>query len=88
MCNLKSKGDLTLKLLNLDLFFKEYPIFVLRIYQIQNVISQLIFEILERFFLLSTSLKYFYQKRYKNLELKDVSKCDEKMKFVRPHEPQ
>ena len=37
--------------------------------QIQNVIiSQLRFEILERFFQLSTSLKYFYQKRYKNLE--------------------
>ena len=50
--------------------------------QIQNIISQLIFEILERFFQLSTSLKYFYQKRYKNLELKDVSKCGEKIKFV------
>ena len=33
MCNLNSKGDSTIKLLNLDLFYKGgYPVFVFRIY--------------------------------------------------------
>ena len=52
--------------------------------QIQNAISQFIFEMLEKFFQLSTSLEYFYQKRYEilgdskvlNLLMDDVSKCD------------
>ena len=66
MSNLKSKGDLTIKLLNLDLFYKGgTPVLCYKSIQIQNAIFQLIFEILKKFFQLSTSLEYFYQKRYK-----------------------
>ena len=43
--NSNHHGDTTIKRLNFDLFYKGYPIFVARIIQIQNVISQLIFEI-------------------------------------------
>ena len=51
MCNLNSKGDSTIKLLNLDLFYKGgIPILCSEFFQIQNVISQLIFEILKNFF--------------------------------------
>ena len=65
MCNLNSKGDLTVKLLNLYLFYKwGTPFLWNQFIQIQNVISHLIFEILENFFQLSTSLEYFYQKWY------------------------
>ena len=50
MCNLNSKGDLTIKLLNLDLFYKGVtPFLCSKFIQIQNVISQLIFEILKFF---------------------------------------
>ena len=44
--NSNHHGDTTIKRLNFDLFYKGYPIFVARIIQIQNVISQLIFEII------------------------------------------
>ena len=65
MCNSNSKGDLTVKLLNLDLFYKwGTPFLWNQFIKIQNVISHHIFEILENFFQLSTSLEYFYQKRY------------------------
>ena len=57
MCNLKTKGDSTIKLLNLDLFYGGIPFLCSEFIQIQNVISQLIFEILENFFQLSTSLE-------------------------------
>ena len=58
MCNLNSKGDSTIKLLNLDLFYKGgIPILCSEFFQIQNVISQLIFEILKIFFQLSTFLE-------------------------------
>ena len=61
MCNLNSKGDSTIKLLNLDLFYKGggegTPFLCSEFIQIQNVISQLIFEILKIFFQLSTSLE-------------------------------
>ena len=45
--NSNHHGNTTIKRLNFDLFYKGYPIFVVRIIQIQNVISQLIFEILK-----------------------------------------
>ena len=58
MCNLNSKGDSTIKLLNLDLFYKGgIPILCSEFFQIQNVISQLIFEILKKIFQLSTFLE-------------------------------
>ena len=64
MCNLNSKGDSTIKLLNLDLFYKGEggggggnPFLCSEFIQIQNVISQLIFEILKKTFQLSTSLE-------------------------------
>ena len=50
MCNLNSKGDLTIKLLNLELFYKGVtPFLCSKFIQIQNFISQLIFEILKFF---------------------------------------
>ena len=73
MCNLNSKGDLTLKLLNLDLFYKGYPVFVLRIYQTQNVISQLIFEILERFFSFQLPLNISIKSRIKIWSFKGLT---------------
>ena len=52
MCNLNSKGDSTIILLNLDLFYKGgTPFLCSEFIQIQNVISQLIFEILKKIFL-------------------------------------
>ena len=58
MCNLNSKGDSTIKLLNLDLFYKGgILILCSEFIQIQNVISQLTFEILKKFFQLSTFLE-------------------------------
>ena len=52
MSNLKSKGDLTIKLLNLDLFYKGgTPFLCYKSIQIQNAIFQLIFEILIRWYL-------------------------------------
>ena len=48
--NSNHHGDTIIKRLNFDLFYKGYPIFVARIIQIQNVISQLIFEILKILF--------------------------------------
>ena len=48
MCNLNSKGDSTKKLLNLVLFYKGGTSFLCSEFiQIQNVISQLIFEIFQ-----------------------------------------
>ena len=55
MCNLNTKGDSTIKLLNLELFYGGIPFLCSEFIQIQNVISQLIFEILEKNFQLSTS---------------------------------
>ena len=69
MSNLNSKGDLTIKLLNLDLFYKGgTSLLCYKSIQIQNAIFQLIFEILKKFFQLSTSLEYFYQKRYREIQ--------------------
>ena len=48
--NSNHHGDTTIKHFNFDLFYQGYPIFVARIIQIQNVISQLIFEILKILF--------------------------------------
>ena len=55
MCNLNTKGDSTIKLLNLDLFYRGIPFLCSEFIQTQNVISHLIFEILEKNFQLSTS---------------------------------
>ena len=66
MCNLNSKGDSTIKLLTLDSFYKGGTSFLWSEFiQIQNVISQLIYEIPKNFFQPSTSLEQFFQKRYK-----------------------
>ena len=68
MCNLNSKGGLTKKTLKFKLILKGgTPFLGCAFIQIHNVISQLTFEILEKLFQLSTSLKYFYPKRYKKL---------------------
>ena len=56
MCNLNSKGDLTINSYIKAYFTRRYPVFV---------ISQLIFRILEKFFQLSTSLEHL--KQYKKL---------------------
>ena len=51
MCNLNSKGDSAIKVLNLGLFYKGgTPFLCSEFIQVQNVISQLIFGILKKFF--------------------------------------
>ena len=66
MCNLNNKDDSTIKLLNLVLFYKGggdggggwgIRFLCFEFIQIQNVITQLIFEMLEKIFQLSTSLE-------------------------------
>ena len=64
MCNLNDKDDSTIKLLNLVLFYKGgtgggggIRFLCFEFIQIQNVITQLIFEMLEKIFQLSTSLE-------------------------------
>ena len=64
MCNLNNKGDSTIKISNLDLFYilggaggGGVPFLRSEFMQIQKVISQLIFDILEKIFQLSTSLE-------------------------------
>ena len=55
---LKRNGDTTIKRLNLDLFFMGVPLVRgTNLCKCQKVISQLIFEILEKSFLHSTSLE-------------------------------
>ena len=62
MCNLNNKGDSTIKISNLDLFYKGgggggVPFLRSEFMQIQNVVSQLIFDALEKIFQFSTSLE-------------------------------
>ena len=66
MCNLNNKDDSTIKLLNLVLFYNGgegggvgwgIRFLCFELIQIQNVITQLIFEMLEKIFQLSTSLE-------------------------------
>ena len=65
MCNLNNKDDSTIKFLNLVLFYKGggdgggwgIRFLCFEFIQIQNVITQLIFEMLEKNFQLSTSLE-------------------------------
>ena len=55
---LNSNGDTTIKCLNLDLFYMTDTLFLwYEFIQIQNFISQLIFEILKNSFQLSASLE-------------------------------
>ena len=58
MFMLNSNGDTTIKCLNLDLFYETDTLFLwYEFIQIQNFISQLIFEILKNSFQLSASLE-------------------------------
>ena len=65
MCDLNNKDDSTIKLLNLVLFYNGgeggggggIRFLCFELIQIQNVITQLIFEMLEKIFQLSTSLE-------------------------------
>ena len=62
MCNINNKDDSTIKLLNLVLFYNGgggggIRFLCFEFIQIQNVITQLIFEMLEKIFQLSTSLE-------------------------------
>ena len=70
MCNLNSKGDLTIKLLNLDLFYKgDTPFLCYKFIQIQNGIYQLIFKILEKFFSFLLPLNIAIKNFIKNWEI-------------------
>ena len=70
MCNLNSKGGLTIKLLNLDLFYKGgTPFLCYKSIQIQNAIFQLIFEILEKLFSFQLTLNISIKKGVKNWEI-------------------
>ena len=70
MCNLNSKGDSTKKLLNLVLFYKGgTPFLCCAFIQFQNVISQLIFEILEKLFSFQLTLNISIKKGVKNWEI-------------------
>ena len=71
MCNLNNKGDSTIKLSNLDLFYKGMeggcPVFVLLIYLNSKChISAHIWHIGKNF-QLSTSLEQLFQNLYKKL---------------------
>ena len=70
MCNLNSKGDLTIKLLNLDLFYKGgTPFLCYKFIQIQKGIYQLIFKILEKFFSFQLPLNISIKNGIKNWEI-------------------
>ena len=58
-----------MKFLNLDLVYGGIPFLCSEFIQIQNVIYQLVFEILENFFQLSTSLEYSFKHGIKNKEI-------------------
>ena len=72
MFNLNSRGDSTINLLNLDLFYKGgIPFLCSKFIKIQNVICQLIFETLEIFFSFQLPLNSSFKNGIKNWEIQN-----------------